>query len=100
MKKLIKFFKNIYVFLYYLTPKGRDEKYWSEAGSNLEAGLFEKGAKELEVKKQCITYAKTIHKRKRLSNFHLGTLVGKKSAKELSSVDVKINPKTLKFQDA
>lgn len=100
MKKLKQFFKNIYLFLYYLTPKGRDEKYWAEAGKKLEKVLFEKGVKELEIKQECIKYAKTVSKRKLLTDFHLGTLVQEKFKTKLSEVGVKIHKRNLKFKDA
>lgn len=100
MKALRQFFKNIYLFIYYLTPKGREAKYWLEAGKSLEVGLFEKGVKELSVKKQCIQYVKKINKRKRLSKFHLATVTNKKHKKELNEVGVIIDSKNLQFKNA
>ena len=66
----------------------------------MEETLFEKGQKELAIKKECVKYAQKIQMRKRLSNFHLVKLVTEKFKTSLNEVDVKIDVKTMKFKDA
>lgn len=100
MKKINKLIKSIYLFFYYLTPKGKEEKYWKKAGESLEKKLIEKGLKEIEVKNKCVSFAKKVTSRKKLSRFHLATITEKKHQKELQKVNVKINKKTLEFKDA
>lgn len=100
MNKLRLIIQKIRRYFYLKTKKGKEEKYWEIAGKKLSAHLFEKGAQELKIKQNCISEANKILSKKRLSNFHLKTVLSKKFKKDLNEASLKIDHKTLRFKNA
>lgn len=107
MKNFKRLIRSIYLFFYYLTPKGKEARYWVTADKNLNNHLFEKGMQELElearkreVKTKCIQFAKMMIKKKKYSNFHVGKVTSEKFKDELEETNLKIHPNTLKFNNA
>ncbi len=103
----MKLIRKILRYLYlHLTPKGRQELYWNNAGLQLENALLEKGKTEIEVKQKCVKTAEKIIKKKRPSKFFrtkfskykLSKLVNEKHKEELKDVRVKID-QNLNFKD-
>lgn len=95
-----KFLLRIYKFFYYKTPKGKEELYWEKATISLEKALLIKGNNELRVKSKCISFAKKVSLKKRLSNFHLAKITAEKYKDELKDNGLDIDPKSLRFKSA
>lgn len=95
------------MFFYYITPKGREEKYWAKCNNKLDKVLFDKGAMELEIQvkrravhQKCINYAKRMLSKKNYSKFHVAKVVSEKFKNELSEVNSKLELKSQTFKSA
>lgn len=104
MKKLFKFFKNVYLFLFYLTPKGKEAKYYDQAFHNMKQKQEEeKTISEMEkrmLQGEINWFINSEKKRRILTADQKSLLILNKFAKKLKNSGYKIDPSTHKLVHA
>lgn len=94
------FFKQLYLFFYHLTPKGKEAQYYDQALNNMNEQHVISTLSKRMLKSEINYYMNKAQKRKHLTPHQKLQLIKGKFGDQMQAAGITIVPSTLKLVDA